>query len=127
MIMYDRSELESYLKEFHAECEESLGETGRALSCRLHKLVDLILTEQDERIKERIKEQARAQVVALLKELVVPWALQDSDEKIPVSKFDKEGIMLAVRAPDFMDDGERLEFIQTLIEDVKKRGVMGDR
>ena len=116
MTINNRSQLERYInEEFQAKWEEKLGETGRDLTHDLRQLVDLILIDQQERVDERVKE------------LVAPWALQGNDEKIPMSKLDREGIMLAVRAPDFMDDGERREFIQTLSEDVKKREITGDR
>ena len=123
MVMYDRSELESYLEEFQTQCEERLGETGRELSSGLHKLVDLILTEQDERVRERVNELADKRVGEWIKELAAPWALQGSDEPIPVSKFDKEGIMRILFAPGFMTDGEQLELARSLLEDLTKRGV----
>ena len=116
MTIDNRSELERYInEEFQTRWVERLGETGRDLTHDLRQVVDLILSEKE------------AQVEEWLKELIVPWAFQGSDEKIPVSKLDKEGIIRALFAPGFMTTSERVELAQALLEDVKKRGFTEDR
>lgn len=116
MTINNRSQLERYInEEFQAKWVERLGETGRDLTHDLRQLVDLILIDQHERVEGWVKE------------LIVPWALQDSDEKIPVSMLDKEGIIRALFAPGFMSASERVELAQALLEDVKKRGFTEDR
>lgn len=127
-IKYSNSELKSYLEEFRAQWEGRLGETGQALSSDLHKLVDLILTEQDLQIKEQ-EERIKALLDEVIEARVASWALQGSDEKIPMSKLDREGIMLAVCAPGFMTDGEQMELARGLFADLINRGVIviGDR
>lgn len=112
MTLQHRSQLERYInEEFQTRWVERLGETGRDLTNDLRQLVDLILIEQDELIKER----------------VASWALRGSDETIPVSKLDKEGIIRALFAPGFMTTSERVELAQALLEDVKKQGFTEDR
>lgn len=146
------SELGRYLdadlsqnEEFQTKWEERLGEFGHDLTYDLRQVVDLILIGEEDRVKElakaeiaEIEERLKELVEAWTKELVeerakelvdeviearvASWALQGSDEKVPVSKLDKEGIIRVLFAPDFMTSGERVELAQALLEDVKKRG-----
>lgn len=138
MTMYERSELESYLNDFQREWKEKIGETGYDLSSSLLRLVDLILTDQDENLKEMrkelyerttelIDERVKEAVAEQMNELVPSWALRGNAETIPVSKLDKEGILRVLFAPGFITDGEQFELARALLEDLTERGVMGDR
>lgn len=101
------SELRKYLDQFHSEWSERLGGTGEDLARDLRKLVDLLLVEQEEIATEATKR------------LVDSWALADSDEKIPLNKISKDGLVGLLANPDYISNGELMEILKARFTDFR--------
>ena len=98
-------ELRNHLDQFHSEWSDRLGSTGDHLAQYLRKLVDLLLVEQEEIVTEATKR------------LVAPWALADSDERIPLDKISKEGLLMLLANPSYISNGELLEMLKARFPD----------
>ena len=86
-----------YMEEFRAQWHEHLGSTGDDLARDLSQLVDVILAEFE----------------AIVRENVASWALVNSDEKIPLSKISKEGLVHLLANPEYISNGELFEVLKT--------------
>ena len=98
--MTEPVKLLEYLEQFSIQWNERLGATGELLTRDIRQLVDLILIEHQEITEELIKIQ------------VSPWALADNDEKIPLSKISKDGLIMLLTNPDYISNGELLEILR---------------
>jgi len=104
-MVITESELRKYLDQFHSEWSERLGGTGEDLARDLRKLVDLLLVEQEEIATEATKR------------LVASWALAASDEKIPLDKISKEGLLVLLANPNYISNGELMEMLKARFPD----------
>ena len=99
------SNLRDCLDQFHAKWSERLGVVGEDLARDLNQLVDLLLIEQEDFIDERVKER------------VASWALVGSDEKIPLSKISKDGLLRLLTDPNYISNGELMEMLKARFPD----------
>ena len=98
-------DFKSFFEEFEAQWRERLGGTGKALSRDLRMLTDLMILHQTELIDERVKQQ------------VASWALANSDEKIPLDKISKDGLLALLTNQVYISNGEIMEMLKLRFPD----------
>ena len=98
-------DLRSHMAEFQTKWGERLGGVGEDLARDLAQLVDLLFMEQERIIDETVRER------------VASWALAGSDEKIPLNKISKEGLMILLANPDYISNGELMEMLKARFPD----------
>ena len=92
--------VQEVLQQFGDEWRKRLGSTGDDLARDLTLLADAILAENELAIEEVVRKR------------VASWALADSDEKIPLNKISKEGLVQLLTNPEYISDGELLEILK---------------
>ena len=99
-------DLRQHFEEFEVRWRERLGAVGGDLARDLRQLTDLLLMEQ-----KRVGEET-------IRNRVASWALVDSDEKIPLDKIGKDGLMTLLTNPGYISNGELMEILKQRFPDL---------
>ncbi len=101
MTPEETNNIAAIVQQVSGEWETRFGDVGAELARDMRKIVDLLLEYVDENYVTEEK----------LRSMVAPWALQGSDELIPLSKISKEGLERLLANPGYITDGELIEIL----------------